>query len=112
MKDDRLYLIHIMECIEKIETYTASGKQDFMGSSLRQDAVIRNLEIIGEAVKHLSTPLKESHPKIPWKQIAGLRDLLIHHYMGVNLDEVWNIIEKDIPSFKAALIRIPDTISG
>ena len=71
-----------------------------------QDAVIRNLEIIGEAVKHISETVKETSPDIPWKQIAGLRDLLIHHYMGVNLDEVWNIVVNDIPALKIALISL------
>ena len=103
MKDDRLYLIHILECIGKIEEYTAEGRAHFMNSTLLQDAVIRNLEIIGEAVKHLSGTVKEKPPAIPWKQIAGLRDLLIHHYMGVNLEEVWNIVENDIPALKTAI---------
>lgn len=106
MKDDCLYLIHILECIEKIEEYTSGGKIQFGSSSLHQDAVIRNLEIIGEAVKHLSVQLKESSDGVPWRQIAGLRDLLIHHYMGVNLDEVWNIVEKEIPALKAAIISL------
>ena len=106
MKDDRLYLIHILECIGKIELYTAEGRAHFMGSTLLQDAVIRNLEIIGEAVKHISETVKETSPDIPWKQIAGLRDLLIHHYMGVNLDEVWNIVVNDIPALKIALISL------
>ena len=106
MKDDRLYLIHILECIEKIEVYTAEGRAHFMDSTLPQDAVIRNLEIIGEAVKHISGTVKETCPDIPWKQIAGLRDLLIHHYMGVNLDEVWNIVANDFPALKIALISL------
>ena len=106
MKDDRLYLIHILECIEKIEVYTAEGRAHFMDSTLPQDAVIRNLEIIGEAVKHISGTVKETSPDIPWKQIAGLRDLLIHHYMGVNLDEVWNIVVNDIPALKIAIISL------
>jgi uncharacterized protein with HEPN domain len=106
VKDDRLYLVHILECIRKIEGYTAGGKSEFMGSPLLQDAVIRNLEIIGEAVKHLSGPIKESSPDIPWKQIAGLRDLLIHHYMGVDINEVWNIVEKDLPALKTTIVTL------
>jgi uncharacterized protein with HEPN domain len=103
VKDDRLYLIHILERIQKIEEYTNDGYQSFIKSSLQQDAVIRNLEVIGEAVKNISDTLKDSHPDIPWRRIAGLRVLLIHLYMGVDVQEVWNIIEKDIPKLKEAI---------
>ena len=93
MKDDRLYLIHIIECIEKIERYTKAGKQEFMSSSLIQDGVIRNLEIIGEATKKVSSTLRDDYSEVPWKMIAGLRDVLIHDYMGVDLKRVWNVID-------------------
>ncbi|MFA5294515.1 MAG: DUF86 domain-containing protein [Methanoregulaceae archaeon] len=111
MKDDRLYIIHILERIHKIEEYTNSGYQDFIASSLQQDAVIRNLEVIGEAVKNISDRLKQAYPDVPWRRIAGLRDLLIHRYMGVDVQEVWNIIEKDIPELKEAVRRIDDEIT-
>jgi uncharacterized protein with HEPN domain len=71
VKDDRLYLIHIMKCIQRIEKYTEDGKEDFMDSSLKQDAIIRNFEIIGEAAKRLSPNLKDSCPGIPWRRISG-----------------------------------------
>jgi len=100
MKDDRLYLIHIIECIEKIERYTKAGKQEFMSSSLIQDGVIRNLEIIGEATKKVSSTLRDDYSEVPWKMIAGLRDVLIHDYMGVDLKRVWNVIEKELPALK------------
>jgi uncharacterized protein with HEPN domain len=106
VKDDRLYVIHILECIQKIEEYTSPGKDRFMNSPLHQDAVLRNLEIIGEAIKHLSDSLKATHPETPWRQIAGLRDLLIHQYMGVDLDEVWNIVVNEIPRFKGIITTI------
>lgn len=92
--------------IQKIEEYTKDGYQGFIESSLQQDAVIRNLEVIGEAVKNISDRLKHAHPDIPWRRIAGLWDLLIHRYMGVDVQEVWNIIEKDIPELKEAIRRI------
>lgn len=100
MKDDRLYLIHIIECIEKIERYTKAGKQEFMSSSLIQDGVIRNLEIIGEATKKVSSTLRDDYSEVPWKMIVGLRDVLIHDYMGVDLKRVWNVIEKELPALK------------
>lgn len=84
MKTDRAYLFHIRDSIGKIEAYATIGKETFMTVSHWQDAIIRNLEIIGEASKRLSKTLKEQYPDIPWRNIAGLRDVLIHDYMGVD----------------------------
>lgn len=107
MKTDLAYLRHIMDSIAKIESYYATvQKEEFMTVSHWQDAIIRNLEIIGEATKQLSKPLKEQYPDIPWRNIAGLRDVLIHNYMGVDLESVWNVIENDLPSLKEQLGRI------
>jgi uncharacterized protein with HEPN domain len=109
MKEDKLYLIHIAECIRRIELYTRDGRESFIDSTLQQDAVIRNLEIIGEAVKHLSPELRRSHTGVPWRRIAGLRDVLIHDYLSVDLDEVWNISERDLPDLKR---RISSVLEG
>ena len=100
MKEDTLYLIHISECIQKIEEYTAEGRQRFMATPMAQDAVIRNFEIIGEAVKNLSDDFKQRNPEIPWRRVAGFRDVLIHDYMGVSLDEVWNIVQTGLAELK------------
>ncbi len=106
MKSDKIYLIHVLECINKIEDYTKAGKKAFMQTSLLQDAVIRNLEVIGEAVKKLSPGFRESHSKIPWRQIAGIRDVLIHDYMGVDIDMVWEVVVKDLPVLKDSINKI------
>jgi uncharacterized protein with HEPN domain len=110
MKDDRLYLIHIWECIQRIDSYAAEGKSAFAASNMMQDAIIRNFEIIGEATKHLSPELRQSHPEIQWRGLAGFRDVLVHNYMGVDLDEIWNIIENELPqinsSLKAVLVEL------
>ncbi|MBN2377983.1 MAG: DUF86 domain-containing protein [Sedimentisphaerales bacterium] len=103
MKTDQMYLEHIQEAISKIEDYTAGGRVVFDAEPMRQDAVIRNFEIIGEAVKRLSDQAKQKTPQIDWRDVAGLRDVLIHNYMGVDLDEVWNIVENNLPSLKAAV---------
>jgi len=100
MKDDKLYLIHILECIEKINSYTSSGETEFLNSTLLQDAVFRNFEIIGEATKNLSLDFRERYPEIPWRKMAGLRDVLIHNYMGVDARLVWNIVKNDLPDLE------------
>jgi len=106
MKSDKLYLQHILECIMKIEEYTLEGKHTFYESTMIQDAVIRNLEIIGEATKQISDTLKEQYPNIPWREMAGLRDVLIHHYFGVDLDIVWNVVEQELPELKVSLTNL------
>lgn len=103
MKDDRVYLIHIWECIQRIESYSVEGRSAFLASTMMQDAIIRNFEIIGEATKHLSLEMRQSHPEIQWRGLAGFRDVLIHNYMGVDLVEVWNIIENDLIQIKSSL---------
>ncbi len=108
MKDDRLYLIHIRECIRKIESYTSGGRESFMTSPIQQDAVIRNPEIIGEAVKNISGHTLASYPEIPWRRVSGLRDLLIHRYMGVDPEEVWSIVVQDIPALKEVVLQMCD----
>jgi len=79
-KDPRVYLAHIFQCVEKIQRFTAEGKQRFLAEEMIQDAVVRNLEIIGEAAKRVDEAYRNQHPEIPWRELAGLRDVLIHQY--------------------------------
>ena len=98
----------ILECAHRIGSYLElMGYDDFLEDHKTQDAVIRNLEVIGEAVKLLSDELKKKHPHITWKEIAGTRDKLIHDYFGVNIDVVWTIAKDDLPGFVEQLKRIP-----
>ncbi|UFT99901.1 DUF86 domain-containing protein [Radiobacillus kanasensis] len=108
MKYDKLYLRHILECIENIESYIPNGEDDFFSSKLIQDAIIRNLEIVGEATKRISKDFREQYPHVPWKEMAGLRDVLIHNYFGVDNGIVWNVVEKEIPPLKEKIIDLLD----
>jgi uncharacterized protein with HEPN domain len=103
VKDDRLYLTHIKEAIDKINLYTNAGYGQFADDPKTQDAVIRNFEIIGEAGKQISEQTKQLRSDIPWRDIAGLRDVLIHDYMGVDIKEVWNIVANHIPVLEKAI---------
>jgi uncharacterized protein with HEPN domain len=106
MKRDALYLRHILEAIYKIETYTAAGRDAFMNGSHWQDGTIRQLEIIGEATKQLSRELRAQYPDVPWRQMAGLRDVLIHEYFGVDLTAVWELTLIEIPQLKKRIESI------
>ena len=106
MNKDRLYLESISDCLERIAEYTEHGEATFLASRLIQDGVIRNLEVIGEATKNLSEDLRTANPSIPWRQIAGMRDVLIHDYLKVNLSRVWRTVESDLPPLDAAVQRL------
>lgn len=107
IKDNFVYLKHILDAIDRIEKYTKKINQNsFSKNNLVQSAVIREIEIIGEAAKRLSNEFKEEHSGIPWKQMAGMRDKLIHDYFGVDLDAVWGTVKKDIPILKKEVGRI------
>jgi len=110
MKDDRIYLLHVRDAILYIVNYTSAGKESFFSDRKTQDAVVRNLEIIGEAIKRVSIALKEAHPDIAWKPIAGMRDKLIHDYFGVNLQLVWDVVEGDLPVLQQKIVRLLEAI--
>lgn len=100
-KDPKIFLEHILESIEFIEEYTAGVSQaEFFKSRQKADAVIRRIEIIGEAAKNLPTNFRATANHIPWKQMTGMRDNLIHEYFGVDYDEVWQTVKEDLPALK------------
>ena len=106
-KNDHVYLEHILVSIRKIEDFlTGITKFEFDRSVLIQDAVIRNIEIIGEATKKISKQFTQSHPEIPWQDMAGMRDKLIHDYLDVDLEVVWKTVESDLPFLKELIQKI------
>lgn len=100
MKDPAVYLHHIRDAIARIEQYTAQGRKAFFDDTMVQDAVIRNLEVIGEAVRNLPPDLRRRHPEIPWRSITALRNVLIHEYFGVDLEIVWRVVQRRIPTLQ------------
>ena len=100
MKDDRVYLKHILRCIARIEEYTAGGRESFFASHLIQDGVIRNLQTLAESSQQLSEGVKASHPSVDWKGLAGFRNVLVHDYLGVDHESGYRAIEQDVPKLK------------
>lgn len=106
-RDMRLYLNDIWESIIAIEEYTQPiTEEDFYKNRQVQDAIVRRLEIIGEAVKNIDEDFRNKYPDIPWKKIAGLRDVIAHEYFGVKLERIWAVIRKDISDLKKKMLRI------
>lgn len=103
-KDPRVYLAQMLECIWKIERFTVDGRDRFMAEAMIQDAVLRNLEVIGQAAKRVDDRYRAGHAEIPWRGLAGLRDVLIHQYEGVDLERVWEIVSQELPPLKEARV--------
>jgi uncharacterized protein with HEPN domain len=97
VKDDRLYIYRIPDCIGRIQRHCHGGAQVFFGSDLVQDAVLRNLQILAESTQRISDGLKVRHPEVDWRGIAGFRNILVHDYLGINLERVWEIVSIHLP---------------
>ena len=103
---DRTYLLHIQDAILRIEEYASVGREEFFAKAHWQDAIIRQLGIVGEASKRLSEGLRNANPVVPWRRVCGLRDVLIHNYMGVDLEAVWSVVENELPALKETVAKL------
>jgi uncharacterized protein with HEPN domain len=106
VKDSRVYLTHILECFQKIERGLNEGKDGFLKSDLLQDAVVRNLQVLSESTQRLANELKTRYPQVEWRKIADFRNRLVHDYLGVDLEIVWQVVENDLPVLKHAILEM------
>jgi len=95
-----------LERIERIQRFTAAGREAFFNDPLIQDAVMRNFEVIGEAAKRVPDDFRQAHPELPWRSLAALRDVLIHQYEGVSLSQVWQIVESELAGLHQAIAAL------
>ena len=112
MKDARVYLVHILDCIKKVEEYTKDGRDDFLSSSLKQDAVVRNLQILAESASRVSEGLKAPHPEIDWRGVRAFRNVLVHDYLSVSYQRVWQIVTSELPPLKEGIALMLDELGG
>ncbi len=97
MKDDRVYLAHIIECIRNIQEDTRGEREFFLANRTARDAVLRNLHTLTESTQHLSPQVKDSHPEVEWLKIAAFRNVVVHNYLGIDLSRIWDVIVQDLP---------------
>jgi len=111
MKDDLAFIKHILDSINAIEVFSKNlTKEKLMVNRLKQSAIVREIEVMGEAVKNMSKSLRDKHQEIEWKEIAGTRDKMIHHYFGVDLNIVWDIIKIHLPILKEKILKIEEEL--
>ena len=106
MKDDTVYLRHILECIRRIEENAQGGYRSFKATHTHQDAILRNLQTLAESTQRLAEEVKGKHPAVPWKSIAAFRNILVHNYLGVDLERIWRIVQEDVPLLKEVINRM------
>ncbi|MBZ5553176.1 MAG: DUF86 domain-containing protein [Acidobacteriia bacterium] len=112
MKDDRVYLKHILRCVARIEEYTRGGREMFLSTSIVQDATLRNLQTLAESTQRLSADLKSRYPNVDWRALSGFRNVLVHDYLGIDMDYVYQSIQDQIPGLKSAVQALLENLSN
>jgi len=102
-KDNTIYINRMQDCIARIDEYVES-KEHFFESHLVQDAVVRNLQVMAESSQRLSSVIKEKYPDVPWKNISGFRNIIVHDYLGLDLDMIWSVVELELPKLEKMLL--------
>jgi uncharacterized protein with HEPN domain len=110
VNSQRAYLLHALDAIDAVMEYTQHGHDAFFADRKTQDAVIRNIEVLGQAVKGLSAETRAQDDSIPWRQIAGMRDKLIHEYFGVDLNLVWDVVERELPALRPRIAALLESV--
>ena len=111
MKDDRLYLLHILDCVNRIFEFTSDGRTTFLDDLKTQDAVLRNLHTLSESIQRISSDTRLKYPEVPWREICAFRNVVVHDYLGIELERIWDVIERDLPPLKLNIKRILDAFS-
>ncbi len=111
MKSDLLYVDHILECIRRIEEYVAGGWEAFAKSTQAQDAVVRNLQVLAESSKRIGKERQMGFPGVPWRQLAGFRNVAVHGYFDIDLQYIWEIVTLDLPSLKTNLMALRERLT-
>lgn len=112
MRDDRERLLDIQQAIERIERYAVRGREAFEQDELIQNWMLSHIQVIGEASNAISAELRAQYPRVPWRAIIGIRHLLVHHYFGIDLDIVWNVVKHNLPDLKRTIAAMLDELDS
>ncbi len=112
IKDDKIYLLHVLECIRRVEEYTADGREGFLSSHLLQDGTLHNLQTMSESTQRLSEDLKTKHPEVDWAAIARFRNVVVHQYLGIDLEQVWKIVQDDVGKLKGTVLAMLEELGS
>ncbi len=110
MKDDRVYLGHMLECLDWVHSHTADGRDAFFTERKTQSAVIRELQTLAESSTRLSRDITSTHPEVPWDYIGAFRNVVVHDYLGLDLHRIWQIVQQDLPPLRAAILEMQQAV--
>ena len=112
MSNDSILVRHVLECISRIEEDASEGRDAFFASRRIQDAVVRNLQIMSESVQRLSPEARDLASEVDWRSLAAFRNVLVHGYLGLDMERIWKIVEEDVPHLKRSMVELSDRIGG